>query len=213
MKPSRSPWIGPRFDGTVVILESAYKNTKPGRSITETGWKDIPVDGPAYLKQLVRLQFRYRDPVFARVAKAFGEDFDSLWKRVAFFNFVPELIHGSRGRPTKSQLRAGRDHFWPVIKLIERKAHRRVRSVVLFSKTCWPRLPEADPQPGGRDVIRRMGYELCSYRNAALWCACLPHPRARGRVVLDMRIAKRAIRELYERSREAPTAHSVPMER
>lgn len=83
---------------------------------------------------------------FTSIARAFGHDDMSFWKRVLFLNFVPAIVGDKDAKfavSSSSENERARQRLWRV--LLE---HRPTRLLV-FSEKAWAACPKTDEERAG----------------------------------------------------------------
>jgi hypothetical protein len=170
-----TPWKGHEFHGTRLLIlgESAYsweddsgilREPGPDHSIllVEDAKKDI--DRSRFMKMVSQGLANDENPSIERLAE--------VWNKVAFTNYVPELVGKfivpkDRPRPSSRHWERAKAEFRDILELIE-----PLRLIVL-GRTMWEEMPAADYGDGkGAQAYELSTGELC-------WCQPLPHP-ARG---------------------------------
>ena len=167
MRP-RTPWIGDRFGGLLIVGESHYV----GEGEIDNSHLTIQVIEDAIRGTSHRFHKNLAHAVTGR--RLAGADF---WRTVAFVNFCPGLVDGPRMLPTREMWAAGHDHFLVLLNEISpthvlvlgKSKGRTFDNLPPFSAERAPILFEGQPRAAGY-------YELRSRPRAIV--TSITHPSA-----------------------------------
>jgi hypothetical protein len=168
------PWIGKKYEAGIapgvrllLLGESHYSSNDEPRDFTIRLTQDY-VDG--------KFSHRFWTNIMQVVD---GRDHDEIdraefWARVAFYNFVQEIVSDRPGTPPKDCMleRAVRPFFCVL-------RHLRPSHVLVLGKRLWQSLPDTGC-PGPALVVsaekKRDTWRYCFNDNAKALATWLPHP-------------------------------------
>ena len=167
----RTPWIGNRFDGLLVLGESHYHDD---------------ADAPGLTTQVVEEAVAGESPhaLFAKVEKVVTGEIGrrtgdaSFWQTVAFANFYPGVVPGPRKRPTPEMCEEGYRLFPALLSMV------KPRRILVLGNVNWNNVGELtntiDIQTvGAKREAGRLGAEA-GLDGEGLPITSIRHPSAWG---------------------------------